>query len=143
MRAGSNVFYGIAIYLLVSEVVYIFGVNFVKDDGYLYIPEWVGLVSMALAAVMSLMLAVYLQLTDSKTDIAPEDWEEAETEDGAGILGFFSPGSVWPLCMTGSIAVLGLGIIYLYYWMIVAGAALLVISVGGLSLQYGIPKEKH
>lgn len=143
MRAGSNVFYAIATYLIVSELVYIFGVNYVRDDGYLYIAEWVGMVSMGLASLMALMLAVYLQLTDSKSDIAPEDWEEAETEDGAGILGFFSPGSIWPLAMTGSIAVLGLGIIFMYYWLIVLGAALLVISVGGLSLQYSLPKEKH
>ncbi|APT92204.1 cytochrome C oxidase [Corynebacterium phocae] len=143
MRAGSNVFYGIATYLIVAEIVYIFGVNYVRDDGYLYVAEWVGIVSMALAAIMALMLAAYLQLTDSKTDLAPEDWEEAETEDGAGILGFFSPNSIWPLAMTGAIAVLGLGIIYLYYWMIATGAVLLVIAVGGLCLQYGLPKEKH
>ncbi len=143
MRAGSNVFYSIATYLFVSLLVYVFGVNFVRDDGYLYIAEWVGIVSMTLATLFCIFLAVYLQLTDSKTDLAPEDWEEAETEDGAGILGFFSPSSIWPLAMTGSIAVLGLGVIFLYYWMIVAGAVLLVISVGGLSLQYGIPKEKH
>ena len=143
MRTGSNVFYGIAVYLIVSELVYIFGVNFVKDDGYLATAEWVGMVSMALAALMALMVAVYLQLTQAKSDLVPEDWEEAEIEDGAGILGFFSPGSIWPLAMTGSIAVLGLGIIFLYYWLIALGALLLIISVANLSLQYGIPKEKH
>ena len=36
MRATSKVFYSIATYLLVSLIVYIFGVTFVKDDGYLY-----------------------------------------------------------------------------------------------------------
>ena len=45
--------------------------------------------------------------------------------------------------MTGSIALLGLGIIFLYFWLIVLGAACLVASVTGLSLQYGSPKEKH
>ena len=35
MRATSKVFYSIATYLLVSLIVYIFGVTFVKDDGYL------------------------------------------------------------------------------------------------------------
>ncbi|QPK78528.1 cytochrome c oxidase subunit 4 [Corynebacterium lizhenjunii] len=143
MRAGANVFYGIAIYLLVSELVYIFGVNLVRDDGYLYGPEWVGIVGMGLAILLCVMLGVYLHFTDSRTDLAPEDWEEAETEDGAGILGFFSPGSIWPFAMTMSVAVLGLGVIFLYYWLIVLGAAMLVWSTTKLSLQYGVPKEKH
>ena len=143
MRATSKVFYSIATYLLVSLIVYIFGVTFVKDDGYLYGAEWVGIVGMFLAFLLCMMLGAYLHFTDDRSDVLPEDWEEAETEDAAGILGFFSPGSIWPLAMTGSIAVLGLGVIFLYYWLIALGAVLLVTSVTGLSLQYGLPKEKH
>ena len=143
MRATSKVFYSIATYLFVSLIVYVLGVNFVKDDGYLYGPEWAGIVGLNLAFMLCIMLGVYISFTDSRVDVAPEDWEEAETEDGAGILGFFSPGSIWPLAMTGSIALLGLGIIFLYFWLIVLGAACLVASVTGLSLQYGLPKEKH
>ncbi|PZO98561.1 MAG: cytochrome-c oxidase [Corynebacterium urealyticum] len=143
MRATSKVFYSIATYLFVSLNVYVLGVNFVKDDGYLYGPEWVGIVGMILSVVLCIMLGGYLQFTDNRVDVVPEDWEEAETEDGAGILGFFSPSSIWPLAMTGSIAVLGLGVIFLYYWLIALGAVLLVTSVTGLSLQYGLPKEKH
>ena len=143
MRATSKVFYAIATYLFVSLIVYVIGVNYVKDDGYLYGAEWVGIVGMLLAMLLCIMLGGYLHFTDNRVDVTPEDWEEAETEDGAGILGFFSPSSIWPLCMTGSIAVLGLGIIFLYFWMIILGAVLLVTSVTGLSLQYGLPKEKH
>lgn len=143
MRVGAKVFYGIFTYLLISEIVYIFAVNFVKDDGYRHGPEWAGMVAMALAALLALMLAVYIQFTDARSDVLPEDWEEAETEDSAGILGFFSPGSIWPFMMTMAIAVLGLGIIFMYYWMIVLGAIMLVWSTAKLSLQYGLPKEKH
>ncbi|HCG47248.1 MULTISPECIES: aa3-type cytochrome oxidase subunit IV [Corynebacterium] len=143
MRATSMVFYSIATYLFVSLIVYIFGLNLVKDDGYLYGPEWAGIVALALSFLLCIMLGVYLHFTDKRVDIAPEDWEEAETEDGAGILGFFSPSSIWPLAMTGSVAVLGLGIIFLYFWLIALGAVCLIASVTGLSLQYGLPKEKH
>ncbi|MDO5031361.1 cytochrome c oxidase subunit 4 [Corynebacterium sp.] len=143
MRATSKIFFSIATYLFVSLIVYVLGVNFVKDDGYMYGTEWAGLVGLVLAFLLCMMLGVYLNFTDKRVDVAPEDWEEAETEDGAGILGFFSPSSIWPLAMTGSIAVLGLGVIFLYYWLIALGAVLLVASVTGLSLQYGLPKEKH
>ena len=143
MRATSKVFYSIATYLLVSLFVYIFGVTFVKDDGYLYGAEWVGIVGMFLAFLLCMMLGAYLHFTDNRSDVLPEDWEEAETEDAAGILGFFSPGSIWPLAMTGAIALLGLGIIFLYFWLIALGAVCLIAACTGLSLQYGLPKEKH
>ncbi|QCB28831.1 aa3-type cytochrome oxidase subunit IV [Corynebacterium endometrii] len=143
MRVGAKVFYGIAVYLVISLVVYTIGVNYIQDDGYAYGPEWIGIVGLTLATLLCLMLAGYLHFTDSRTDIAPEDWEEAEVADGAGILGFFSPNSIWPIAMAGSIAVMGLGIIFVYYWLIVLGAALLVFTVTKLSLQYGLPKEKH
>ena len=143
MRATSKVFYSIATYLLVSLIVYIFGVTFVKDDGYLCGAEWVGIVGMFLAFLLCMMLGAYLHFTDNRSDVLPEDWEEAETEDAAGILGFFSPGSIWPLAMTGAIALLGLGIIFLYFWLIALGAVCLIAACTGLSLQYGLPKEKH
>ena len=143
MRATSKVFYSIATYLLVSLIVYIFGVTFVKDDGYLYGAEWVGIVGMFLAFLLCMMLGAYLHFTDDRSDVLPEDWEEAETEDAAGILGFFSPGSIWPLAMTGAIGLLGLGSIFLYFWLIALGAVCLIAACTGLSLQYGLPKEKH
>lgn len=143
MRATSKVFYSIATYLFVSLIVYIFGVTLVKDDGYLYGAEWVGIVGMFLAFLLCMMLGAYLHFTDNRSDVLPEDWEEAETEDAAGILGFFSPGSIWPLAMTGAIALLGLGIIFLYFWLIALGAVCLIAACTGLSLQYGLPKEKH
>lgn len=143
MRATSKVFYSIATYLFVSLIVYIFGVTFVKDDGYLYGAEWVGIVGMFLAFLLCMMLGAYLHFTDDRSDVLPEDWEEAETEDAAGILGFFSPGSIWPLAMTGAIGLLGLGIIFLYFWLIALGAVCLIAACTGLSLQYGLPKEKH
>ena len=143
MRATSKVFYSIATYLLVSLIVYIFGVTFVKDDGYLYGAEWGGIVGLFLAFLLCMMLGAYLHFTDDRSDVLPEDWEEAETEDAAGILGFFSPGSIWPLAMTGAIGLLGLGIIFLYFWLIALGAVCLIAACTGLSLQYGLPKEKH
>ncbi|MDY3127912.1 MAG: cytochrome c oxidase subunit 4 [Corynebacterium sp.] len=143
MQASAKVMYSIAAYLFVSLIVYTLGVNFIDSNGYLMGPEWVGIVSLLLAFLLAMMLGGYFHLTANKADLLPEDWEEAETEDAAGIYGFFAPSSIWPFAMTMSIAVLGLGVIYLYYWLIVLGAILLVWSTTMLSLQYGLPKEKH
>ena len=39
----------------------------------------------------------------------PEDRPEAEIADGAGEMGFFSPGSYWPIGIALSAAIAGLG----------------------------------
>ena len=143
MGTGSKVFYAIGTFLALMAVFYILATAWIGEDAYLFGVEWVGAVGLVLAAVMSFMLAGYLDITERRMDIVPEDWEEAEIEDGAGVLGFFSPSSIWPLAMAGSIGFLGLGVIFLYYWLIALGAVCLIAACAGLSLQYGLPKEKH
>ncbi|WKD58967.1 cytochrome c oxidase subunit 4 [Corynebacterium caspium] len=143
MKSGSRVMYGITMFLFIMVIIYTPATIFVKDDAWIYGIEWAGVVALTLATLLALMLAVYLQFTERRSDILPEDWEEAEIADKAGILGFFSPSSIWPVAMSGAILVLGLGIIYMHYWLIVLGAALLVYTTVRLSMQYGLPREKH
>lgn len=143
MRPGAKVMFSIAIFLVVMSGIYIFATMWVQDDAYLYGVEWVGVVALVLSTVLALMLGGYLQFVGNRIDLLPEDFEEAEIEDAAGTYGFFSPGSIWPFAMSMSIAVFGLGVIFLYYWMIALGAIMLIWSTTMLSLQYGLPKEKH
>ena len=96
-----------------------------------------------LSAGLTAMLGGYIHITEKRTDILPEDWEEAEVEDKAGVLGFFSASSIWPFLMSVAVLVLGLGVIYLHWWLIVFGAAFLVFTVVMLNMQYNIPQEKH
>ncbi|MBP3087991.1 cytochrome-c oxidase [Corynebacterium sp. sy017] len=150
MKATAKLLYGMAVYLFAATVVYFFATTYVRDDGNLYKEgagtynfEWAGGVSLVLATALMLMLAGYLHFTDKHVDVLPEDWEEAEIADGAGTLGFFSPSSIWPAAMSGAVAVLGFGIIFMHYWLIAAGAILLIWTTTMLNLQYGLPKEKH
>lgn len=143
MNSGSKLMYGIAAFLALMSVIYIFGTGFVGDDGYLGGTEWVGVTALILSTALAVMLGVYLHFTSSRSDILPEDWEEAEVEDKAGILGFFSPNSIYPLWMAGAVGVIGLGIAFWHFWLIAMGAILLIWATYGLSLQYGLPKEKH
>ncbi|WKD57337.1 Cytochrome c oxidase polypeptide 4 [Corynebacterium capitovis DSM 44611] len=143
MGTGSKVFYAIGTFLLLIGVFYILATMWVGDDAYLFGVEWVGGVGLVLATAMSFMLAVYLGFTESRMDIVPEDWEEAEISDGAGVLGFFSPHSIWPFAMAGAVFFLGLGIAFWQLWLVAIGAVLLVWTTTQLSIQYGIPREKH
>src|SRR5699024_8577753 len=96
-----------------------------------------------MAVLFSFMLGGYFHITDLGVDVLPEDWEEAEVEDASVIFGFLSPGSILPFVMSMSIAVLGYGLAVYFLWMIVLRLVLLAWSATMLSLQYGMPKEKH
>ena len=143
MGTGSKVFYAIGTFLAWMAVFYILATSWIGEDAYLFGIEWIGSVGLVLAAVFSFMLAGYLNITERRMDIVPEDWEEAEIEDGAGVLGFFSPGSIWPFAMSMSIGVLGLGIAFWQLWLLAIGAVLLIGTTAMLNLQYSIPREKH
>ena len=112
-------------------------------NAYLFGLEWVGGVALVLATALCFMMGVYLDFTERRMDVVPEDWEEAEIEDGAGVLGFFSPHSIWPFAMSGAVLFLGLGIAFYQLWLIAFGAVFLIWTTTQLNLQYGIPREKH
>lgn len=143
MGTGARVFYAIGTFLALMAVFYILATSWVGEDAWLYGIEWIGAVALVLATAMAFMLGVYLDFTERRMDIVPEDWEEAEIEDGAGVLGFFSPHSIWPFAMAGAVCFLGLGIAFYQLWLIAFGAVFLVWTTTQLNLQYGIPREKH
>ncbi|MDK8362910.1 cytochrome c oxidase subunit 4 [Corynebacterium sp. UMB10119B.1] len=143
MATGSKAFYAIGTFLALMAVFYMISTAWIGEDAYLYGLEWVGGVGLVLATALCFMLAVYLDITERRMDVVPEDWEEAEVEDGAGVLGFFSPSSIWPFAMSGAVMFLGLGIAFWQLWLVVFGAVFLVWTTTQLNLQYGIPREKH
>lgn len=143
MTSGAKLFYAITFFFAVMLVIYTAGTAWLHEDNRLSGVEWAGVAGLAMSMLLALMLAVYLHLTDNKTDISPMDWEEAEMEDGAGVLGFFSASSIWPFVMTLGIGLIAYGIAFWHYWLIVGGAVVLVWAGTMLNLQYGLPPEKH
>ena len=143
MKSSAKIFYSIGAYIFIALILYAFGTAFMDNDGSGGGAEPVGIVAFVMSLLLCLMLGGYFHITERGTDVLPEDWEEAEIEDSSGIYGFFSPGSIWPFAMSCSILVLGYGLVFYYLWMIVLGAVLLLWASTMLSLQYGMPKEKH
>lgn len=145
MKSAARAMYAISIFLFIMTVIYAIASVYVKDGGYqeeLHI-EVAGMTGLTLAFLMTMMLGVYLHFTDNRSDVTPDNWEEAEIADNAGVLGFFSPSSIWPFTMSCAVAVLGFGIIFMFYWLIIVGAVMLVWSTVMLNIQYGMPREKH
>ncbi|HSY15313.1 MAG TPA: cytochrome c oxidase subunit 4, partial [Jatrophihabitantaceae bacterium] len=64
--------------------------------------------------------------------------EDAEIAEGAGELGFFSPGSYWPFALAAAATVAGVGLAFFQMWLAFAGIGLILFMVGGLVFEYYI-----
>ena len=60
----------------------------------------------------------------------------SEIAEGAGDLGFFSPGSYWPIGIAGAATVTGVALAFVQIWLVVIGVVALGFTVGGLLFEY-------
>ncbi|AIJ25221.1 MULTISPECIES: cytochrome c oxidase subunit 4 [Amycolatopsis] len=98
--------------------------------------EPVGLVALILTGGLSLLAGSYMRFVGRRIEPRPEDRDDAEISDGAGEMGFFSPGSYWPIGLAASAAFVGLGLAFFHIWMLVVGGILILLTVGGLVFEY-------
>ena len=98
--------------------------------------DYVGVIALALSGLLCLMCAGYFWFVSRRIDLRPEDRDEAEIADGAGEIGFFSPGSYWPFGLALAAVTTGVGIVYFYWWLIALGLIAIVSATGGLLFEY-------
>jgi hypothetical protein len=97
--------------------------------------EQAGLTMLFLAAGLHGIIGVYLWLLTRRYADAPEDRADAEISEGAGTVGFFSAGSVWPFAIGLTAAVCAVGAIYTPLTAL-SGGVLLVGASLGLATEY-------
>jgi hypothetical protein len=78
----------------------------------------------------------YFAFVASRIDPRPEDRSDAEIADGAGEVGFFSPGSYWPFGLALAALVAGLGLVYWQVWLLAVGMLAVLAATGGLLFEY-------
>jgi hypothetical protein len=105
--------------------------------------EPVGMAALFLTGGLSLIIGTYFRFVARRLDGRPEDNTEAEVSDGAGDMGFFSPGSYWPVTLAGSVALFAIGLAFFYGWAMLIAGVLLIISVGGLVFEYHLRPSDH
>jgi hypothetical protein len=98
--------------------------------------EWVGVVGLVLTGLLTLMCAGFFLVVSRRIEPRPEDRPEAEIHEGAGDLGFFSPGSYWPFGLAASAFTAGLGLVYMQIWLIAVGLIAVIFATGGLLFEY-------
>lgn len=138
MKVEGRIFHFVAGFCFIVAVIY--GVATGLWSGYGVEP--IGLVALLLTGGLCLIAGTYLSFVARRVDQRPEDNEEAEVSDGAGEIGFFSPGSYWPVAMAFGAAVSGLALAFWYWWAIILAIILMLIVVGGFVFEYYLRPNK-
>jgi hypothetical protein len=132
MKVESRIFEICTVFFFVCAVVYAWLAQ-----------EAVGVVGLTLTGGLSLIIGTYFRFVSRRLEARPEDNPEAEVVDGAGELGFFSPGSYWPIGLAAGAALLAISVAYWLVWAIAISAVILLFMIGGLLFEYHLPPSGH
>ena len=132
MKVESRIFEIIMVFFFVVAIIYA-----------VLAQEPVGTVGFFLTGGLALIIGGYFRFVSRRLEERPEDNPEAEVSDGAGDVGFFSPGSYWPIMVAGAAALFGVGLAFFYVWLLIIAGVLLLMAVGGLVFEYHIRPAEH
>lgn len=105
--------------------------------------EPVGSAALTLTGGLTLIIGTYFRFVSRRVRMRPEDDTEAEISDGAGELGFFSPGSYWPVGMALAASLLGLALAFAEWWLVAFGILAILITIAGLVFEYHVGPRAH
>lgn len=131
MKSEWRLFGLLAAFLFACLVVYAFWTR-----AELGAVDWIGCTALLLSGLLCLMIGGYFWFVSRRIDPRPEDRADAEISEGAGEIGFFSPGSYWPFGLSLAALVAGLGLVYWQVWLLIAGLLAVLAAVGGLLFEY-------
>lgn len=136
MRIEGRIFIGMTFFCFIMAAIYWWWTG---DEGTV---EPVGVASLILSGGLLGIIGSYLQFIARRIDPRPEDRSDAEISDGAGDLGFFSPGSYWPLGIAMSGSVVAYALAFRQWWLVVTGVVLILGTVSGLLFEYYVGQRK-
>jgi hypothetical protein len=131
VKTEYKIFLGVAAFLFGAAIVYGFWTH--GQTGHL---EWIGTVALILSGLLCSMCGGFFWFVARRIDDRPEDRDDAEMWEGAGEVGFFSPGSYWPFGIALSAAIAGLGLVFWMWWVIALGMLAVIFTACGLLFEY-------
>ena len=131
MKLEARIFLWIAVFCFIVAAVYAWWTH--HDFNAV---EWTGTASLVLSGGLLGLGGSFFWFVSRRIDARPEDRDDAEIAEGAGELGFFSPGSYWPIGIAASATVTGLGLALVQFWLAGLGVVMILGSVGGLLFEY-------
>jgi hypothetical protein len=133
MRIESRIFLLLATFLFVAAAIYAFVTHQSANGNGV---EVVGVAALILSGGLCLIMGTFFSFVARRIDLRPEDRPDALIAEGAGELGFFSPGSYWPLGIASSAALTGIGLAFTQYYLAILGVIAVLLTVGGLLFEY-------
>ena len=142
MKSEYKLFSLVAGFLFLAAAVYAW---WTYADASSHRVEWIGTVALILSGLLCLMCGGYFWFVSRRIDLRPEDRPDAEIADGAGEIGFFSPGSYYPFGIALAATIAGLGLVFWMSWLITLGMAGVLLASGGLLFEYytGTRRTEH
>jgi Cytochrome c oxidase subunit IV len=131
MKSEWRLFGLIAAFLFLCCIVYAFWTR-----AELGAVDWIGSTALLLSGLLCSMCGGYFWFVTRRIDPRPEDRPDAEMSDGAGEVGFFSPGSYWPFGLGLAGLVAGIGLVYWQIWLVAVGMIAVLAATGGLLFEY-------
>lgn len=131
MRTEYKIFLGVSLFLFGAAAVY-----GLYTHGQQHQTEWVGTVALILSGLLCSMCGGFFWFVARRIDLRPEDREDGEIAEGAGELGFFSPGSYWPFGIALSAAIAGMGLVFWMWWLIALGLLAVIFTACGMLFEY-------
>jgi hypothetical protein len=133
MRVESRIFEILTVFFFVVGTVYL-----------ILSQEPAGSAALYLTGGLALIVGTYFRFVARRLEAPrPEDNPSGEVSDGAGDVGFFSPGSYWPIMLAGAVALTALSLAFMYFWAVAISLVILLICVGGLLFEYHIHPADH
>ncbi|MBF9127424.1 cytochrome c oxidase subunit 4 [Plantactinospora sp. S1510] len=131
MKSEWRLFGIVSLFLAIAGIVYGLWTHF--ETGRV---EWIGTVALALSFLLTSMCGGFFWFVSRRIDPRPEDRPDGEIADGAGEIGFFSPGSYWPFGLALAATIAGLGLVFWQWWLIATGLIAVLGGACGLLFEY-------
>ncbi|NUT23057.1 MAG: cytochrome c oxidase subunit 4 [Hamadaea sp.] len=131
MKSEWRLFGGVALFLALCAPVYAWWTN--HSLGHV---DWVGTVALIMSTLLCAMCGGYFWFVSRRIDLRPEDRDDAEIAEGAGEIGFFSPGSYWPFGIALSATIAGVGMVFWMPWLIGAGLFGVILAACAMLFEY-------
>ena len=131
MKTEYKIFGGVAGFLFAAATLYGFWTHGATGQ-----KEWIGVVALILSGLLCTMCATFFMFVSRRIEPRPEDREDGEIAEGAGEIGFFSPGSYWPFGIALAATVAGLGLVFWMWWLIGAGLIMVIFAASAMLFEY-------
>ncbi len=132
MKIEARIFLIVALFCWVTAALYAFWSSHTNNHQI----EWAGFAALILSGGLLGISGSFFWFVSRRIDPRPEDRSDAEIAEAAGELGFFSPGSYWPLGLAAGATTAGTGLAFVQVWLVLVGVALIMFMVGGLLFEY-------